>query len=101
MFRMLNPTGDTPRVISEVVNGVLNGKINPIGTFTLSSGTNESTIYDERLSYTSVILLTPRTLNAANEMTHLFVRDKNKGNFVLEHRNVSHNDLTFDYVLLG
>ena len=101
MFRALNPTGAEPRVISEVVNGILNGKINPVGTFTLTAGTNESTIYDERLSYTSVILLTPRTLNAANEMTHTFVRDKNKGNFVVEHRNVSHSDLTFDYVLLG
>ena len=67
MYRVLNPSGATPREISEVVNNVMNGKTNNTGTITLAtSGATSTTIYDERIGYDSVILLTPNSAAASN-----------------------------------
>jgi hypothetical protein len=58
----LNPTGGTPREISNVVNNIMIGKTNNVGTITLNTGwASTTTIYDERIGYDSIILLTPST----------------------------------------
>ena len=60
MFRVLPVFGGDPRAISEVVNGVMNGKTNNHGTVTLNTGNATSTIiYDERISPDSKIILIP------------------------------------------
>lgn len=60
LYRKLNPTGATPREISEVVNNMLDGKTNNAGKITLgTSWATTTTIYNERIGYDSVILLTP------------------------------------------
>jgi len=60
MFRLLPVFGGDPRSISEVVNGVMNGKTNNTGTITLATGNATSTtIYDERISSDSKIILIP------------------------------------------
>jgi hypothetical protein len=62
MFRRLSPSGGTPRDISEVVNNVLNGKINSTGTITLATGgATSTTLYDERISTDSKIILLPKS----------------------------------------
>lgn len=59
-YRKLNPAGAQPREISEVVNNLLDGKTNNTGTVTLNtSGATTTTIYNERIGYSSVILLEP------------------------------------------
>ena len=59
-YRVLNPAGAEPREISEVVNNVMNGKTNNTGEITLATGwATTTTLYDERIGYDSVILLTP------------------------------------------
>jgi hypothetical protein len=60
MFRNLAPFGQDPRAISEVVNGIMNGKTNNTGTITLATGNATSTtLYDERISPDSKIILIP------------------------------------------
>lgn len=67
MFRVLNPAGGTPREISEVVNNAMNGKTNNTGTITLATGSaTTTTIYDERIGYDSVILLTPDNISTVS-----------------------------------
>jgi hypothetical protein len=67
MFRILNPSGSSPREISEVVNNAMNGKTNNTGSITLATGgATTTTIYDERIGYDSVILLTPNSAAASN-----------------------------------
>jgi hypothetical protein len=69
MFRVLNPSGATPREISEVVNNTMNGKTNNTGLVTLNTGwATTTTIYDERIGYDSIILITPAS-NAAEDDT--------------------------------
>ena len=87
MFRGLNPVGAEPRVISEVVNGILNGKINSTGTVTLGTSATETTVYDERASSDTVILLSARTANASTENVYVYIKTKNDGNFVIGHRS--------------
>ena len=56
MFRLLPVFGGDPRAISEIVNGIMNGKTNNTGTVTLATGNVETTtITDERISVDSKI----------------------------------------------
>ena len=60
MYRKLNPSGGTPREISEVVNNLVEGKSNNTGAITLATGgASTTTLYDERIGYDSVVLLSP------------------------------------------
>lgn len=60
MFRVLNYSGATPREISEVVNGLMNGKSNNTGTVTLNTGNaTTTTLVDERISVDTKIILIP------------------------------------------
>jgi hypothetical protein len=65
-FRTLPPLGGTQREISEVVRQLMNGKSNNAGFVTLNTGgATSTTIYNERIGYDSVILLTPINDNSA------------------------------------
>lgn len=60
MFRVLPPFGADPRGIAEVVNGLMNGKSNNTGTITLATGgALTTTLYDERISTDTKIILLP------------------------------------------
>ena len=64
-YRKLNPAGANPREISEVVNNLMDGKSNNVGYVTLNTGwATTTTIYNERIGYDSIILLSPATDNA-------------------------------------
>jgi hypothetical protein len=60
MFRKLPPIGGDPRAVAEIVNGMMNGKTNNTGTVTLATGNaTTTTLYDERISIDSKIVLIP------------------------------------------
>ena len=64
-FRRLPPAGGSPRDISEIVNNILNGKTNNTGYVTLATGgALTTTIYDERISPDSKIVLLPASAAA-------------------------------------
>ncbi len=66
-YRVLPYQGGTPREISEVVNNVMEGKINSTGSFTLATGgATTTTITDRRIGADSVILFMPTTLAAGS-----------------------------------
>jgi hypothetical protein len=100
MFRNLNYAGATPREISEVVNNIMNGKTNNTGTITLATGGATSTvIYDERIGFDSVVLLTPITLNAAGYV--YYVDTNTKGSITIRHAANTTAGRTFRYVAIG
>lgn len=60
MFRTLPVFGADPRVTSEIVNGIMNGKTNNTGLVTLNTGNaTTTTIVNERISRDSLIILVP------------------------------------------
>ena len=67
-YRKLNPAGALPREISEVVNNLVEGKSNNVGTVTLNTGwATTTTITNERIGYSSIILLAPATDSAETD----------------------------------
>lgn len=65
MFRRLPPFGGDQRAVAEIVNGIMDGKTNNIGTITLATGNaTTTTITDARIGIESVILLAPSSAAA-------------------------------------
>jgi hypothetical protein len=65
-FRTLPPQGGTQREVSETVRQLMNGKSNNAGFVSLNTGgATSTTIYNERIGYDSVIILTPINDNSA------------------------------------
>ena len=60
MFRTLPNFGADPRNVAEIVRQIMNGKTNNTGTITLATGNATSTtLYDERISPDTKIILVP------------------------------------------
>ena len=67
-FRTLPPFGGDQRAVAEVVRGVMDGKTNNTGSFTLdANGASTTTIFDERIGFDSVILIEPTSVSAATK----------------------------------
>lgn len=65
-FRRLQPQYADTREIAEITNQILNGKTNNTGTFELATGgATTTTIYNERISPDSQIIIVPLTLSAS------------------------------------
>ena len=95
MYRILPFNGLwTNRDVSEVVNSIMNGKINATGTMTVYQGTN--ILIDERISTESVILFSARS---NSEFGLPFIESKSKGKAEVGY--VGDNGTKFDYVVLG
>ena len=59
-FRRLPPFGGDPRAVAEILNLVLDGKTNNTGLITLNTGNvTTTTLYDERISEDTKIILLP------------------------------------------
>lgn len=68
MFRRLPQQGGDPRQTAEIVNRILDGKINSVGLITLDTGgATTTTLFDERISEDSLILFAPYSAAAATD----------------------------------
>ena len=95
MYRILPFNGLwTNRDVSEVVNSIMNGKINATGIITVYQGTN--ILVDERIAPTSVILFSARS---NSEFGLPYIESKSKGEAKVGY--VGDNGTKFDYVVLG
>ena len=95
MYRILPFNGIwNNRNVSEVVNGIMNGKINATGEIEMNA--SEQELLDERIAPTSVILFTARS-NTTFGLP--FVKSKTKGSAIIGYEGTT--PITFDYVVLG
>ena len=95
MYRILPFNGLwNNRNVSEVVNGIMNGKINATGEIEMAAAEQE--LIDERIAPTSVILFTARS-NTSFGLP--FVKSKTKGSAIIGYEGTT--PITFDYVVLG
>jgi len=90
--------GGTPREISNVVNNILNGKINSTGNITLTNSSATTTLYDARIGDDSVILFMPTTSDASTENIH--VTGRQKGQATLNHASAT-TTRSFGYIVFG
>jgi hypothetical protein len=90
--------GGTPREISNVVNNILNGKINSTGNITLTNSSATTTLYDARIGDDSVILFMPTTSDASTENIH--VTGRQKGQATLNHASAT-TTRSYAYIVFG
>lgn len=102
-FRRLPYEATDAREISQVVNNILEGKLNSTGSVTLTASAASTVVNDNRAGYESVILFMPKTANAAAEQAAggMFVSSRGKQTFTITHANNSQSDRSFDYIIIG
>ena len=73
MYRKLPFQGGDPRLVSEVVNNLVEGKSNNSGEITLNSGgATTTTLFNERIGFESIILFTPLSIASAASNNYPF-----------------------------
>lgn len=87
--------------MAESINGLIDGKLDVTGTFTLEDGATSTVVSDNRFESNMVPVLIPTTANAAGAIATTYLSDRAKGSFTLTHANNSQTDRTFLYVRLG
>ncbi len=88
------------RKIAEVLDGVMDGKINSTGTVTLTASATTTTLTDRRIGTGSVILFMPTTENAAGEIG-MYVSARTGGSATITHASMAQADRTFAYAIIG
>lgn len=89
------------RLIADVVNGVMDGKINATGTVTLTANAASTVLSDMRIGPDSCIPLMPTTANAATALATTYVSSRGKETATITHANNAQTDRTFCYAVLG
>lgn len=102
-FVKLPASGGSPRETANVVNLLVDGKINAAGEVTLSASTASTTVTDYRVGSESVIVFTPTTANAAAEQGAgtMYLSARSKQSFTITHANNAQTDRTFIYLVIG
>ena len=90
--------GGTPREIANVVNNIMNGKINSTGNVTLTNSSATTTLSDARIGENSVILFMPTTSDASTVTIH--VTGRQKGQATLNHASAT-TPRSFGYIVFG
>jgi len=93
-------SGAHRRLIAEVLNRVLDGATNAIGSVTLAENVTTTTLIDLRIGPNSTVHLTPETANAAAEYGTIYVVPGDK-EAVITHSSTADTDKTFRYSIHG
>lgn len=96
---------DWIRKIVGVINGLMVGRYNAVGTVTLAASVASTTLTDLRIGRETLVLLTPTTANASAEIGNGTIyqtyKNADKSNAVINHANNAQTDRTFAYALWG
>jgi hypothetical protein len=99
-FVTLPQQGGDQRQVAEVVRGIMDGKTNNTGSITLATGgATSTTLYNERIGYDSIVLLSPTTTNAAG--FSYYIDSNAQGSVVIRHAANSTALRTFKYIIVG
>jgi hypothetical protein len=95
--------GDYVRKVATTVNGVLDGRVNNVGSVTLADGETTTVVTDLRAGIDSVITLTPTTANASAEFSNgtIYISARGKQTFTLTHADNGQTDRTYLYAIIG
>lgn len=92
---------DLRRIVS-VIRSAVEGKLNCVSTFTLSTGATSTVVSDRRVSTGSLIHLMPLTATANDALlAGTRVIDQNSSGFTVNHDSTSASDRRFRYGVIG
>lgn len=100
-FRKIKPTGEDPRGVAEVLNRLVDGKINSVSTVTLTANAASTTLSDIYIGGGSLIALMPMSANAAAALATTWFATPLKQSVVVNHANNAQTDRQFFYCVLG
>ncbi len=100
-FRGITAMSDQ-RENAEVVNNILQGKLNATASVTLTNSATSTAVTDYRVGSDSVILFMPTTSDGASELAAggMYVSARAKNTFTITHSNNT-TTRSFDYVVIG
>jgi len=88
------------RLHANAINGLLQGHINTTGRVTLTTGTAATAVSLAGIAENAVVVFSPTTANAANELATLYVTI-GTNQFTIHHASNTQNDRTFGYAVFG
>jgi hypothetical protein len=91
---------DLRRVVL-AVNELGRGRSNATGEFTLATSATSTTVTAPNCAAGSVVLIAPKTANAAAALSTTFVSAVNNGSFTVTHASNAQTDRTFGYECRG
>lgn len=83
------------------INQLAEGRSNAVGTVTLAANVASTTVFAINCGSESVVLLMPKTANAAAAVATTYIATVSAGAFVISHANNVQTDRTFGYACLG
>lgn len=91
------------RRTSSLVNQVVDGKTQNIGSVTLTDSSATTVVADLRVGVHSVIVFMPTTANAAAEVGAggMYISSRGDSTFTITHANNAQTDRDFEYVVVG
>ena len=97
----LPPLESNQRKINTTINKIIEGRTENYGQVTLGTSTTQTvvTLTDATVSENSVVILQPRTANAA--ALSPWISSIANGTFTITHASDANTDLTFDYIWIG
>lgn len=99
----LPPEGGTLREIADVARRLAQGRSQAVTSVTLTANAATTVVSHPFLSEASVVLLSPRTASAAQEVGNgtIWISAKANGGVTLTHANNATADRTFDVSWIG
>ncbi len=89
------------REIATVVQNIMQGKMNVVGSLTLAANAATTTLMDHRIGANSSILLMPTTSDAAAALGGVYFTGFGDGTCTVNHANNAQTDRTFKYSVIG
>ena len=93
------------RELASGLQNILDGKINTVGTITLTASATTTNITASQIGADTIAVLVPTTANASAEIgagtIYQTYANAANGTIVINHANNSQSDRTFVYILFG
>lgn len=99
------PLTPEPGPTANTANLAMQGKLNSVGSITLTQSSATTTLTDYYLTTESKVFFTPLTANAAAELAagtmYVLAANKGDGSWTITNANNAQSDRTFDYLIIG
>jgi hypothetical protein len=96
-----SPPYDESWTVATLVNRILGGRLNSVGTVTLTQNGTSTLLSDNNYRLGSRVLLTPTTADAASVSGLYIPHSATAGQATIYHAAVNQPDLAFDYFIVG
>lgn len=87
--------------VAESVNGLIDGKLDVVGSVTLTPNSATTVVADNKFESIMVPVFVPTTANGAAALTGMYVSSRGEGTFTLTHGNTAQTDKSFLYLRFG